>query len=61
MIASPSAAIDLPLKILISENKDGEVVVSYNATEYLEQRHGIPHQLVESLAAVKHLAKVATE
>ena len=31
MIASPSAAIDLPLKILVSENKDGEVIVSYNA------------------------------
>jgi uncharacterized protein (DUF302 family) len=61
MIVSPSAAIDLPLKILVSENKDREVVVSYNAFEYLEHRHGIPHQLVESLAAVKHLAEAATK
>ena len=61
MIASPSAAIDLPLKILVSENKDGEVVVSYNAPEYLEDRHGIPHHLVESLAVVKHLAEAATK
>src|SRR5580658_8658505 len=39
MIASPSIAIDLPLKILVAEDADGKVWVSYNAPEYLKDRH----------------------
>jgi uncharacterized protein (DUF302 family) len=59
MLASPSAAIDLPLKILIAENEAGKVLVSYNTPEYLAQRHGIPADLAEKLAAVKLLAEKA--
>lgn len=57
MLASPSAAIDLPLKILIAENEAGKTLVSYNTPEYLAQRHGIPPDLAEKLAAVKLLAE----
>src|ERR1700758_4178508 len=35
MLAAPSTAIDLPLKILVAENADGKVSISYNAPEYL--------------------------
>jgi hypothetical protein len=35
MVSSPLLALDLPLKILICRNRDGEVLVSYNATSYL--------------------------
>lgn len=57
MLASPSAAIDLPLKILIAENEAGKALVSYNTPEYLAQRHGIPPDLAEKLAAVKLIAE----
>lgn len=59
MLASPSAAIDLPLKILIAQNNEGEVTVSYNATEYLAQRHSIPADISPNLAAVSSLAAQA--
>src|SRR5271154_2729944 len=36
MIASPSIAIDLPLKILVCEDADGQVWISYNAAAYLQ-------------------------
>jgi uncharacterized protein (DUF302 family) len=34
MLASPSVAIDLPLKILVAENSEGQVWISYNSAEY---------------------------
>jgi len=61
MLAAPTSAIDLPLKVLIWENDNGEVFVSYNSPEYLEQRHGIPHELAQNLAAAKLLAEKAAE
>jgi uncharacterized protein (DUF302 family) len=61
MIAAPSTAIDLPLKILISEGKDGKVLVSYNDNEWLTERHEIPSGLSENLAAVKTLAEDAAQ
>jgi len=61
MLAAPTSAIDLPLKVLIWENDNGEVLVSYNSPEYLEQRHNIPHELAQNLAAVKLLAEKAAE
>jgi uncharacterized protein (DUF302 family) len=61
MLAAPTSAIDLPLKILIWEDSNGEVLVSYNSPEYLEQRHSISQELVQNLAAVKLLAEKAAE
>jgi uncharacterized protein (DUF302 family) len=56
MLASPSIAIDLPLKLLVSEDADGRVWISYNAPAYLQARHGLPPALVPTLAAVEALA-----
>ena len=61
MLAAPASAIDLPLKILIRENSGGDVLVSYNSLPYLAQRHGIPQELMQNLAAVKLLAEKAAE
>jgi uncharacterized protein (DUF302 family) len=61
MIAAPSLAIDLPLKILIWEGADGTVWVSYNAPEYLQARHGLPTDLVQNIAGVETLARKAAE
>src|ERR1700721_2372113 len=41
MLAAPTSAIDLPLKILVSEDSKGMVWISYNSPEYLRERHGI--------------------
>jgi len=61
MLASPSAAIDLPLKILISEDGSGKVWVSYNSPEYLRQRHGLPAELLPNIAVVETLAAKAAD
>ena len=41
MVVSPSIALDLPLKALAWEDADGKVWLSYNAPEYLKERHGL--------------------
>lgn len=41
MNASPSLAIDLPLKALIWEDAGGRVLVSYNSPAYLQRRHAL--------------------
>ena len=61
MIASPSVAIDLPLKILVWEDGDGVVQISYNAPAYLQARHGLPPDLVQNIAVVEALATKASE
>jgi uncharacterized protein (DUF302 family) len=52
MTASPSVAIDLPLKALVWEDADGKVWVSYNSPAYLQQRHGIPDNLLQNIAGI---------
>ena len=52
MVASPSLAIDLPLKALVWEDAEGKVWVSYNTAEYLKKRHQIPDDLVKNIAVI---------
>ena len=61
MIATPSIAIDLPIKILIWEDGEGKVWISYNDPSYLQARHGLPAELVPNIAVVKALAEKAGE
>ena len=61
MLAAPSIAIDLPLKILVSEDAQGKVWLSYNSPEYLQQRHGLPQNLLQNIAVVQTLAAKAAE
>jgi uncharacterized protein (DUF302 family)/uncharacterized membrane protein YidH (DUF202 family) len=61
MLATPSAAIDLPLKILIWEDAQGKVWVSYNSPAYLQERHGFPKELLQNVAVVETLASSAGE
>jgi len=61
MLAAPSSAIDLPLKILIWEDDYGKVWVSYNSPEYLQERHDIPKELLPNIAVVETLAAEAAE
>ncbi len=59
MLAAPSVAIDLPLKILVWEDSQGKVWVSYNSPAYLQQRHGLPQDLLQNIAILETLAATA--
>jgi uncharacterized protein (DUF302 family) len=61
MLAAPSVALDLPLKILVSQGADGKVWLSYNSPEYLKERHGLPTNLLQNIAVVETLATAAGE
>jgi len=61
MVAAPSIALDLPMKILVWEDAVGKVWISYNAPAYLQKRHGFPQELVPTIAAVEGLAAKAAE
>jgi uncharacterized protein (DUF302 family) len=61
MLAAPSTAIDLPLKILVWEDGEGKVWVSYNSPAYLQQRHGLPPELLRNIVVVEALAAAAGE
>jgi uncharacterized protein (DUF302 family) len=61
MLAVPSVAIDLPLKILVWEDVQGKVWISYNSPEYLQERHGLPQELMQNIAVVETLAAKAGE
>ena len=61
MIASPSIAIDLPLKVLVAEDADGKVWISYNSPAYLQARHGLPRELIDNIMVVVALAAKAAE
>src|ERR1700685_4484901 len=61
MLASPSVAIDLPLKILVAEDAGGKVWLSYNSSAYLKERHSLPEELLQNIAVVDGLATKASE
>ena len=61
MVAAPSIAIDLPLKVLISEDDQGKVWVSYNTPEYLAERHGLPPHLEQNIGFIDTLAANVAE
>jgi uncharacterized protein (DUF302 family) len=59
MLASPSIAIDLPLKLLVAEDANGKCSISYNSPQYLQQRHRISHDLIQNIAIIEALANEA--
>ena len=61
MLAAPSIAIDLPLKILIWEDAERKVLVTYNSPAYLQKRHHLPAELLRNIIVVEALAKAAAE
>ncbi len=57
MIATPSLAIDLPFKVLVWEDDSGKVWLTYNAPEYLRNRHGAAESLVNNLGPLINLLR----
>jgi uncharacterized protein (DUF302 family) len=56
MLAAPSIALDLPLKMLVWQDSQGKVWISYNSTSYLKERHGVPQEPMENIAGIDALA-----
>jgi uncharacterized protein (DUF302 family) len=61
MLAAPSSALDLPLKILVWEDVQGKAWVSYNSPVYLQERHKLVPALLQNIAVVETLAAKAAE
>jgi uncharacterized protein (DUF302 family) len=61
MLAAPSSALDLPLKILIWQDAQERVWVSYNSPAYLLERHSLPPELLPNISVVDTLAMNAAE
>ncbi len=61
MLASPSVAIDLPLKLLIAEDAAGKVTITYTSPAWLGERHNLPHELIGNIAVIEQLAHKAAE
>jgi uncharacterized protein (DUF302 family) len=59
MTASPLAAIDLPLKILVWEGADGKALISYNSPEWLQARHNLAPELMRNVSVLEALANQA--
>jgi uncharacterized protein (DUF302 family) len=61
MVATPRLAIDLPLKVLAWQDEQGQVWLSYNSPEYLQQRHGFPGELIKNISGIAALVEKAVE
>jgi uncharacterized protein (DUF302 family) len=61
MLAAPSSAIDLPLKILVWEDVQGKAWITYNSPAYLQERHKLPPDLLQNIAVIETLAAKAAE
>jgi uncharacterized protein (DUF302 family) len=59
MIASPSVAIDLPLKALVWQDEEDKVWLSYNSPNYLQERHAIPDNLMQNIAGIGPICEEA--
>jgi len=56
---APTAALDLPLKVLVWDDADGRTYLSFNSPDYLRQRHGLPDELVKPVSGVAALVDAA--
>lgn len=56
---SPTAALDLPLKVLVWEDDNGQTWLSFNSTQYLRQRHGLADDVLKPVSGVAALVDAA--
>ena len=59
IVAAPTSAVDLPLRVLVWEASDGTTLVGFNSPAFLADRHGLPNQLRANLQPVEMLAAIA--
>lgn len=56
MLASPSTAIDVPLKMLVWEDAAKKVWISHISPEYFQKRLGFPEDLLPNISVLRKLA-----
>ena len=61
MLVAPTAAIDLPLKALAWQDRQGTVWLSYNDPAYLARRFGLSDEQVMTIAPLGALIEPAAE
>jgi uncharacterized protein (DUF302 family) len=61
MLAAPSAAIDLPLKLLVREDAEGNVWISYWSAQALLKRYGLADTFAANISAIDAIARQAAE
>jgi uncharacterized protein (DUF302 family) len=59
IVASPSSAIDLPLKVLAWTSDGHGTQISYNDPTYLQRRHGLSPTLVANIGGLGGLIERA--
>jgi uncharacterized protein (DUF302 family) len=59
MLASPLAALDLPLRVLVAADADSAVTVSYNSPDYLTTRDHLMPGLGSRLEAIDAITDAA--
>jgi uncharacterized protein (DUF302 family) len=57
MQAAPTSALDLPLKVLVTQDTSGSVWLRYNSPAYLAERHGIPANLLKNISGIEGLVE----
>ena len=55
MVQSPTLAIDLPSKVLVWEDSQGNVYASMNTAAWMAQRHHLPPEVLAPLAGLEKL------
>jgi uncharacterized protein (DUF302 family) len=59
MLAAPTAAIDLPLKVLAWQDADGKVWLSYNDPGYIKKRFSLTDEQIKTIAGIGLLIEQA--
>ena len=57
MAAAPLAALDFPLKVLVWQDRNGAVSVSYNSPGFLAERHHVERALRAPFDAVESIVE----
>jgi uncharacterized protein (DUF302 family) len=61
MLAAPSIAIDLPLKLLVREDVERQVWISYWSAQALLKRHGLAKSFAANIAVIEAIARQVAE
>lgn len=61
MLATPTSAIDLPLKVLVRQGADGRTVVTINDHRCLQAHHAIGDDVAGPLAGLPALLAAAPD
>jgi uncharacterized protein (DUF302 family) len=59
MNANPLCGLDLPLKILVWEDDQKKVWLSYNSFSYLQKRYDLPADLIQKISGVENIIQQA--